>query len=298
LAGHDGYGIKIWQPATSRLLHDLGGNDGTVYLDFSPDGLSLASSHHDGQILIWNAANQREQPRQLLAPDNSGAKWLKFSPDGAMIATYGKGIKLWNVETGALIHALDASPSAYGRGLDFSPDGSLIATNSNNADRLARVWNTQTGALVKSIPGGDGHLAFSPDGSMLVLAFFNVKNSIEFRDTRTWKLLHEITGLQSTTMHVAFNFDGSRLATSHGSNSIRIWDLSWDSILHHAVRGGNLSVVKKVVERFPILIHIRSPQGQSPLELSQELLKLQINDEASKLPQIFDFLKSQINGRI
>ena len=71
--------------------------------------------------------------------------------------------------------------------------------------------------------------------------------------------------------------------------------MRWDSILHHAVRKGNFSVVKLVANKFPLLVFIRTPQGESPLELAEELMAAQGNG-ASEFPQIVDFLKRKVNG--
>ena len=80
--------IKLWDPATGRLIRGWNGGVGTVAsLAFSPDGRILASGH-------------------LTDRDN---------------------VRLWDVSTGSLLHTLRGHKSMV-RSVAFSPDGRTLAT--------------------------------------------------------------------------------------------------------------------------------------------------------------------------
>ena len=52
---------KIWESASGRVLHTLGGHGGAVLcVAFRPDGLALATGGADGVTRIWDAATGEE----------------------------------------------------------------------------------------------------------------------------------------------------------------------------------------------------------------------------------------------
>ena len=68
-------------PKTSRIAHD-----GLITeIIFSPDGSLIATASKDGNVRIWDAAD--ESPIRTLTGHRGGVNSIAFSPDGALLAS-------------------------------------------------------------------------------------------------------------------------------------------------------------------------------------------------------------------
>jgi WD40 repeat protein len=114
----------------SSALAAVAGNIRSV--NFSPDGLRLATAHEDGSVRIWDIskaetgkANNDRLVHTLIGHSNTVFD-AAFSPDGKHLATcsFDGTIRIWDVETGSeLLILAEDSP---GPDLDFSPDGKFL----------------------------------------------------------------------------------------------------------------------------------------------------------------------------
>jgi WD40 repeat protein len=126
-------GIQIWEVATQKLLYTL--EAGLVNdLAFSPDGRSLAAGAQ--KTTLWTLATATQQytfksgeinalsfaDRQILITGSDGVKGQG-------------GIKLWNVESGRFIRAIDS----VGGDLAVSGDRRLFATTYGGTINLWRI---------------------------------------------------------------------------------------------------------------------------------------------------------------
>ena len=93
--------IRLWNPQTGKNLTVLSGHaNGIAFLDFSIDGLTLASiSWKDGELRVWNVkTGQSESTFVDMPPD---AYPIAFSPDVQTVAIREKNgtIQLWDTKT-------------------------------------------------------------------------------------------------------------------------------------------------------------------------------------------------------
>ncbi len=147
--------IKLWDPATGRLLKTLYGHKSNITtVDFSPRGnYLLSASVEDGTNRIWNLQTGQEiiQLQRLAFPQ----KQVSISNDEKWAATLlNEGIGLWNLQTGKLIDSFKVQKEDgsfhYFSFTAISNDGKLIAAYDYNYHKIF-IWDRVTIKLLKEI---------------------------------------------------------------------------------------------------------------------------------------------------
>jgi len=132
----------------------------------------ILQSQHTTNPVVVNALQtlltQESEYNQLQGHTDSVFS-VSFSPDGKTLASGSgdKTIKLWNLETGQLMHTLQGhTNSVYS--VSFSPDGKTLASGSG--DYTIKFWNLETGQLIRTLQEHTQRVwsvSFSPDGKTL-----------------------------------------------------------------------------------------------------------------------------------
>lgn len=137
-------------------------------LSFSPDGKMLASTAHDGELIVWDTDTGKIIRR---FPD-SGNRHACFSPDGKLLVT--SGYRTDHGNGGIFVYSVGHSikPVASHRNVfehvtraNFSPDGEYIVLSRHGGS--LRIWEPITGREVFQKPAHMltvGISCFSPDG--------------------------------------------------------------------------------------------------------------------------------------
>jgi WD40 repeat protein len=133
---------------------------------FSPDGSYFAATDSEFTVGVWDIeAQQRIYSLDYPPPPayGTGIAAVSWSPDGTMIAagTYGRIIRLWNADTGALIQDLPESSGYYH---SWSPDSTRLATD------YMKIIDAQTGTVLIELAENWSppyHPIWSPDGSLI-----------------------------------------------------------------------------------------------------------------------------------
>ncbi len=171
--------IKVWDIANGKLVRTL--NPGAFALTVSRDGETLVTGHKDGNIKLWNLSTGKLL-RSLVPPQkSSGVTSVAIAPDGQTLVnsggddsfqslpqTDGKNIKVWNLQTGKLLHNFSAHLGTV-ESVAIAPNG-LVFASGGYAGRV-QLWSVKTGKLLRTFEGHGGEVsavAFSPNGQMLV----------------------------------------------------------------------------------------------------------------------------------
>ncbi len=222
--------IRLWDPATGRLLPCLKGHTATVVaLAFSPDGRLLASGSLDSggprhpNVILWDAAPPHQQVASLEGHTNR-VRSVAFSPDGKTLATASDDLtgRLWDV-AGQRTRAILSGHTRNVTCIAFSPDGKTVATASNDA--TVRTWDAATGRALATLHdvGNVLAVAFAPDGSML--ASTNEDGGIKLWDPSTGALVRTIRGAADQLRCLAFTPDGRNVVAAGKGKVIRVWDV-------------------------------------------------------------------------
>ena len=176
---------EIWDLETRKLAGHLEGHDGWVTkVVFSPDGQWIATTEVEStKVYVWNA-DTRQLVRTLQNGDvgasHAGEVFeLFFSRDSrrlyvgtrtpypAYTNSFNDRLRVWDVETGALINEIRAEPAALTH-VSVSPDESRAILQYYG--QVAVLWDMKQIRQLRlwADHGGGGWSKLSPDGRSLV----------------------------------------------------------------------------------------------------------------------------------
>jgi WD40 repeat protein len=142
-------------------------------LAYAPDGKTLAVGIF-GAVVLVDVTQGVE--RGAIQGHQHLINSLVYSPDGKKLAGWGKGLTLWDSETGKELCNLNVKINGQIISPSFSPDGKLLAVGLDSGARFpshVQIWDVE-----KQIELGHfichqkplAQLAWSPDGKTLATA--------------------------------------------------------------------------------------------------------------------------------
>ncbi|KQX50685.1 MULTISPECIES: serine/threonine-protein kinase [unclassified Streptomyces] len=226
--------VALWDVAQRRQIASITttdeDSDSLDSVAFSPDGRLLATAS-EGGAQLWNA---RTGPglgkRVAVLSENMWARQVAFSRDGATLATVGYpydqdsgsqwSVQLWDVARHKVRKELMRAEEAFG--VAYSADGTTIATAAK--DRNIELWNASDGRAAGSVNESMvvpvQSVEYSPRGS--TLAVFN-GDVVKLWDVAANKLRYRLVGNNWNVQRLAFNPDGTQVATTSSDGVVYLW---------------------------------------------------------------------------
>jgi WD40 repeat protein len=176
-------------------------------------------------VKVWTPQKNAWQVLSLVG-HTAGVVHVAWSPDETKVASASddQTIRIWNVETAAIVHTLEGHRAVVRR-VAWSPDGRTLLSGSDDGD--ARLWDAQTGRALHVLNGGGGaiyHVAFDPTGKQVAIAGVYTR-AISFWDVATGKRVREIPQPGGVGVWAwAWSPDGRYIATGDDARLVRIWD--------------------------------------------------------------------------
>ncbi len=221
---------EIPKPKKIELVYELDPNDTgrgpMLWVSFSPDGRTLASSGSIQSVQFWDVNTGIEVKR---LKNFLGVNSLAFSPNGLTIATgVPHKVFLWHFPTlkkTIEIHLPDIREVWC---LGFSPGGDILITGGIGG--RTSMWDAKDTKNTKKLldfPATFSDIrrhSFSPNGKLLALAggdacIWDIETNKEYR-------YFSLDGVRFTT--VSFSPSGEYLILGSNDGVIRLWSVTAD----------------------------------------------------------------------
>lgn len=139
--------VRIYSTETGELLHELKKHTDWIYsLEFSPDGVLLASTDRNGGVFVWEAATGRDY--LALTGHTAAVTGVSWRGDSNLLATGSEdgSIRLWELENGGQVKTWNAHGGGVAS-IEFTRDGRIV---SIGRDKIPKIWG-QDGAQQKAV---------------------------------------------------------------------------------------------------------------------------------------------------
>jgi WD40 repeat protein len=216
--------IRLWDVATGDELRRCNGHALSVrWLEFSPDGQTLASQDTNGNLFLWETATGKE--RQRFTSDRNTWRPFAFTAVGKTLlwCENDSVIREWDIAGGKELRRWGGL-ECWITGLALAPDGKLLVSRGE----AICFWDLPTG---KEIHAAEAHrtgvrsLLFSPAGDML--ASVDEVERIRLWEPGTGKPLPPFVGdRQERVLRAEFSPDGKTLTTVTHEGTVRLWEVA------------------------------------------------------------------------
>lgn len=227
--------VRLWDVEAGKEIQRFPGKKNGVYaLAVSPDGKTVASALHGGEVRMFEVATGKELRRL----PSLAVRAFAFAPDGKALAgvCWPGDIVVWNASTGKELQHWKkdtTTPSC----LAFSPDGKRLAIGGLG---IVVVLDTATGNELTRCHGARMALntvSFAPDGKTLAAA--GEDHVLRQWDVATGKEVRPLGGPEGQVEYLAFASDGKMLASAGRDQAVRLWNVGTGEQLR-IMRGDNL----------------------------------------------------------
>jgi WD40 repeat protein len=216
------YTARIWKldgqlmDQTALPCHEI-----PRHAAFSPSGLSLVSSHNDGEAIVWDAKTWEVKAR---IPHEDFVNRAVFGLDDRTVVTACRDqeIRLWDVGRTVTLKnklALHSWPSSMEASQDHH--AAIIGTGHGDVFRLT-LDSFDLRPVPKQHKAGVYGVSWSPRGSLF--ATTGRDERLAFWNARTIEPIAEPAGLGVGAFAAAFSPGGSLLAVGCDDGTVQLWE--------------------------------------------------------------------------
>ncbi len=242
--------VRVWD-ITAHGAGEAAGWPARRAVGFSDDGARIATTGPDGRNVVIRQTSDWA-PQQVItdvapyvgAPDEQWGvvNGVSFSPGGDRIVTTSGSrreatngsVTLWDAAAGEPIRTLFEHPFMKAPAV-WSGDGRRVAVAACDDSGIpARVWDATNGDLLFAAPIAPcGHTAdLDHTGRLLaVQTLLTSAPNVQVWDVESGELVMAVTHAPQWIGAVAFNPDGTRLATGGHDGAVLIWEVPAGSLV-------------------------------------------------------------------
>jgi WD40 repeat protein len=212
------------------------------FIDFSPDGRTLASAGYEPRVRLWDVATGKAQG---IIETGMPLNCVLFNPDGKTLAVSEayvtnrnrpSFVKILDLATKKEKQLLGGHAGAVLQ-LAFSLDGQLLCScGGNGSTPIGEInaWDATTGEHRATLHGPTRwiySLAFGPGGRLVTAAPVNPVDGLLLWNVGPGLPQQTLTGHKAAVACGTFSPDGSLLATGGWDKTVRLWDTARGKLL-------------------------------------------------------------------
>lgn len=226
----------LWSISSGEKIATLSGHtDSITSLQFSADGVYLASAGMDGLVRIWRVGQGDKPSCELVTVLEAGSEvmWLLFHPTGYVViaGTADSTVWMWNLPKGEVMGVFAGHTAASTSGC-WAPNGKSFASVSEDGTII--LWDPRTGLANKRwetahderLSGGElgwNVIAFDPTGKICAVGSPDGKAKVI--NILTGALLASLETQTDSIEAIVYATDRPLLAMASIDGSIAMYDV-------------------------------------------------------------------------
>jgi len=213
-AAGDDHLVRIWDPATGKVIHVLRGHSDWVRCaQFTRDGRTLITAGTDGRVLLWNAQTGKKISERYRSDRSINAMQLTEDESQLLIVGFDAPLRTIDFASGKLISEVGC-PCRDMRAVAISEDGQWAA----GAGRNGKIW------------------------------VWSIQATQDGETSRRNKPQHELLGHKRRVRSLAFIPYSQQLVSAGDDRTIRVWDLQSGQTVRQ-IHAGPARVMSMIVPR-------------------------------------------------